>query len=267
MFKKHKTNLMKKFRITLSIALAMSAAFMSGCRMFGLELQKPYDYESGLGSNQLQTNCWEFLNSRSDLFEYFIEGVRYSGIDSAIFDLPGVTVFAPTQQAIGEAKSPATSGTGLFPGGYWDQHKVNNIKPDNWKSYPKEQVKEFILYHILQYPVSFDEFLSQTHGVRTFYPTMALDLRNDAYISLHMLSSAEAGRSDVSVGVILFVNDFASHYQKINFGTGTFTHANKHISPRTSNLRTKNGSYIHVMDHYLDFPTAQDLADSPIYKK
>jgi len=254
--------MMKNTMIKYLTGAVVLSTLLSGC----MDLQKPYEYDDSVGvSNQIDMTPWEFILSRQDdLFERFIEAVEYAGIDPKEFDEPGLTIFPVTNQAI--ANGPASgSGSNRFPGGYWYKYQVNGVKPDSWSAYPKEQVRQFVLNHIMKYPVSYDELLAQTKGIRTFYPTKAT---NDyGYISLHMLSYDETYPSQGVDIPKLWVNDFPSHYIKDNpaMENGVFKGHAMHINPRTSNIKAKNGSYIHVMDHFLDFPTDADLLVVPVY--
>lgn len=248
---------MKKFKTDM-IALCVSSLMLSGCSLFGLDAQEPYDFDpTPVASNQLKMSAWDFMRSRSDVFGEFINAVRYCGIDSAEFNKPNRTIFALTNDAISSNESTNTS-TNQHPGGYWFKHKINNIKPETWEAYSKEQVKQLVLNHICKYAVSYNEVIRDNRGVRTFYPTMATN--GYGYVSLRMLSSTET--STGSEAIVLWINDFASHYVKkapLNQG--------QYLSPRSSNLQTNNGSYVHVMDHFLDFPVEDDLAGARVHNE
>ncbi|MCD8101523.1 MAG: hypothetical protein LUE26_02950 [Alistipes sp.] len=248
---------MKKINISYLLALASASVIITGC----MDFQKPYDYDDSPGiSNEIDMTPWEFITTaEGGVFDRFIEAVEYAGIDPSEFDEPGLTIFPIINQAV--ANNPGTgTGTNRFPGGYWYMYQVNGIKPESWSAYPKEQVRQFVMNHIMKYPVSYDEFLSQTGGAKTFYPTKATN--GYGYISLHMLTYDETDGSQGSDIIKLWVNDFPSHYTKDN--PAAAGHA-MHISPRTSNIKARNGSYIHIMEHFLDFPTDEDLRIVPIY--
>lgn len=246
---------MKKFKTDM-IALCVSTLLLSGCSLFGLDAQEPYDFDPSPGSNnQLNMSAWDFMRARSDVFSEFINAVRYCEVDSAEFNKPGRTIFALTNQAIVD-KASTNSSTNQHPGGYWEMHKINNIKPDSWTAYSKEQVKQFVLNHICKYAVSYTEVIRDNSGVRTFYPTMATN--GYGYVSFRMLSSTET--STGSEAIVLWINDFPSHYVKqAPSGQGQY------LSPRSSNLQTNNGSYVHVMDQFLDFPKEDDLAEARVH--
>ncbi len=254
---------MKNSHIKQFMTMIISIILFGGCTLFDLELQQPYEYDYSAGSsNQLQKSGWEFILSRTDLFSHFIAAVEYAEVNPSEFDAPGITIFPLTNQAI--ANNPATgTGNNRFPGGYWYKHPVNNIKPDNWTAYPKEQVRQLILNHIMRYAISYNELLKISSGAITFFPTKATN--GHGYISLHMLTSSENPIGNEVV--TLWVNDFPSHYIKDNPtpSTATSNTYSMHIFPRSSNLQTINGSYVHVMDYYLEFPIESDFLAIPIY--
>ena len=50
----------------------------------------------------------------------------------------------------------------------------------------------------------------------------------------------------------IYFNNYEDHFQL-------------KTKPRTSNLQSPNGSYIHVMDKYMQYPTDKELVSIPIY--
>jgi len=262
---------MKKLIIS-TLSCASLAVLLSGCSLLGLDLQEKYDYKYDLQyDNQLEINGWEFIQLHAEgNFENFIAAVEYAGIDPEIFNQPGITIF-PLRN--GGIKSTRGTGNNGNPGGYWNQHPIQTeagvMVPAAWTDYGtdnaamKEQVKQFVLNHIVTMPISFGEFLKMVPDGRcTFFPSMATN--GYGYVSLHMLNFVEAPEAGTKI-TQLWVNDFPSHFTKSN-PTATATWDQRHFTPRTSNLRTKNGSYIHIMDNtYLDFPIDSDLEAVPIW--
>lgn len=261
---------MKK-QIISTLACGVLAAFLSGCSLLGLDLQEKYDYDYSLQyNNQLDVNGWEFIQANATSFANFIAAVEYAGVDPEIFNQPGITIFPLMNGGISSNRG---TGTGGNPGGYWQQHRIQTeigeMTPTAWTDYGvdnaamKEQVKQFVLNHIVTMPISFNEFLEMVPDGRvTFFPTMATN--GYGYVSLHMLNSVEAPEATEKI-TRLWVNDFPSHFMKANPGANW---DQKHFWPRTSNLRTKNGSYIHIMDNtFLDFPVDSDLTAVPIWRK
>jgi hypothetical protein len=244
------------------------AALLSGCTLFGLDLQRPYDYDYSVPySNQLDVNGWDFLQRHAGSFRHFLAAVEWAGVDPQVFNQPGITIFPLMNGGISMARGTGSNGN---PAGYWNAHPIIkdgvSFVPTAWTDYGddpamKAQVKQFILNHIVTLPVSFDEFLEMVpDGRRTFFPTMATN--GYGYVSLHMLNFSEAPEAGEKI-TRLWVNDFPSHFTKSNPGT---TWDNIYFYPRTSNLKTLNGSYIHIMENtWLDFPKDSDFETIPVW--
>lgn len=98
-------------------------------------------------------------------------------------------------------------------------------------AYPKEQVKEFLLYHIVKGKYTFTNLPAEP----TWFETVAT--ADTAKINMYLLKDRNPN--------IVF-NNFDGHYKSS-------------IKPRTSNLYNADGSYMHVMDSWLDRPTKEQL--------
>jgi hypothetical protein len=208
--------------------MAIIPAFIvTGCELAGLDLQEKYDYDenAGLTSNELNKTVWEFLNSRKDAFSLMIEGIEYAGLTD-MYNEPNSTYMALTDNAImvysyrhpltvdpntGEVTSYAVSLTQL----------------------PVEQVREFLLYHIVKGAYSWHNL----PPVQTWYDSYASG--ETAKVNLYL------AKNDRSPAVTF--NNFPSHYIA-------------NLRARSSNLKASNGSYVHVMDGYLERPTQNDLS-------
>lgn len=248
---------MKKIKI-YPVIVSLIVLF-GGCSVFDLEMQKKYDYDYSVAyDNQLNMSGWEFLQENRSTFSRFLEAVRYAEIDPELFNQPNTTIFPLRNTAITSLPSTSSSAN-QNPGGYWAHNPINGVVPDSWEYYSQDEVKQFVLNHIVRYAVSYYEFLAMVPGgARTFFPTMATN--GYGYVSFHMLNSSE---SDGEVELTrLYINDFESHYKRLNPSGWA-----GYFYPHSSNLQTSNGSYVHVMDFYLDFPTDKDLATVPVYNK
>jgi hypothetical protein len=218
---------------------------LTGCELFGLDFQKPYDYNNqvGLSDNQVKMSGWSFINSRTDLFSSLIEAVQYAEVDTNLFNQPNQTLLPVINQGLNNATATNQS--------YWYMHQipdptdptgVKTMMPLSWDVYPKQQIKDFILYHIVKGAWSYNEITKATQGSPTFFQTLSSSPKGYA-----LLESKREG------AMTIYFNNFTDHY-KVN------------IVPRTSNLQLPNGSYIHVMNNYLDYPSDFDMTLYPIYK-
>jgi hypothetical protein len=222
------------------LILAPAVCFTS-CELFGLDLQQEYDYDAQKGTydNQLKMSGWKFIKSRADLFSQLIDAVEYAEVDSTIFDRPNQTLLLVSNAGLATATDS-----------YWARNKldldgdgVDETMPLSWDVYPKEQVRDLILYHIVKGAWSYYELTDATAGALTFFPTHST--RADGYVALQMKREG---------ALSIYFNNFESHYTL-------------NLKARTNNLQVPNGAYIHVMDKYLDYPTDVDLAKYPIYNK
>lgn len=97
--------------------------------------------------------------------------------------------------------------------------------------YPKEQVKEFLLYHIVKGKYTFTNLPAEPTWFETFAPA------DTAKINMYVYKDRNPN---------ITFNNFEGHYKN-------------DIKPRSSNLQTARGSYIHVIDSWMDRPTKKIL--------
>jgi uncharacterized surface protein with fasciclin (FAS1) repeats len=234
---------MKKYIIYL-LAAVTSGIMFAGCELFGLDFQEPYDFdaEKGLYDNQLKMTAWEFMKSRQDIFSDLLDAISYSGVDTALFNQSNSTLLLVTNQGLTSTTSSNQS--------YWYQNRIedpenpeNTVMPFSWDVYPKEQIKQFILYHIIKGAYSYNELSAATQGAISFFPTHST--LSNGYVALQMKKEG---------ALSIYFNNFPSHY-KVD------------MKARTNNLQVPNGTYIHVLNNWLDYPTEIDLALYPIYNK
>ncbi len=219
--------------IKLLIVVIVPAILFEGCELGGVELQKPfeYDYEIGMYSNETNMTAWEFIQSRPDLFSMLQEGIEYAGLQGE-FEQPDRTYLLLTNTALGSTDASDLS--------YFTTHTFVNpddpsvtIIPETLKLYPVEQVKELLLYHI----VKGDWTWSNLPSSSTWYDTYAS--ADTAKVNMYLLKDRNPN--------IVF-NNFEGHYKL-------------ELKARTSNLKTIGGSYMHVMESWLERPTKIQLGD------
>jgi hypothetical protein len=217
---------MKKIRIYILIIITVPVFVITGCELAGLDLQEKYDYDdqAGLKSNALNQTVWEFLNSRQDAFALMLEGIEYAGLSDR-YNEPNSTYMALTDNAIqlyffnNRLIDPVTN----LPSYY----------AVSLTQYPQEQVREFLLYHIVKGSYSWHNL----PPVQTWYDSYAS--ADSAKVNLYL------AKNDRSPAVTF--NNFPSHYVA-------------NLRARSSNLKASNGSFVHAMDYYLAYPTWNDLS-------
>lgn len=221
---------MKNIRkyIRLFIIAVASLVVFAGCQLAGLDFQKPfkYDYSVGTYSNETHMTAWEFIQSRPDLFSLLKEGIEYAGLQSN-YEQADCTYLLLTNAAF----STSTLN-------YFDTHTFPDpndtsvmIVPQTLKLYPVEQVKELLLYHIVKGAWTW----SNLPASPTWYDTYAT--ADTAKVNMYLIKDRNPN--------IVF-NNFEGHYVLT-------------LKARTTNLKTNDGSYMHVLDQWLDRPTKAQL--------
>lgn len=211
-------------------------AFLTGCELFGLDMQESYefDYEAGMPSNKVNMSTFDFIESRSDIFSLLYEAIVYAELENE-FRQPDATYILPTNTAFNSETEADRS--------YFQTHQLSSVDeatgelaayaPISMTAYPKEVVREFLLYHIVKGKYTHTNLPAEP----TWYDTFAS--ADTAKVNMYILKDRNPN--------IVF-NNFNGHYKPT-------------IKPRTSNLLSDEGSYIHVLDSWLDRPTQSQLAN------
>lgn len=222
-------NILKKFR-SLSL-IASFIIILSGCEIAGLDLQKPfeYDFDAGMVSNELNMTAWEFIQARPDLFTIMKEGIVYAGLED-MYKQPNCTYILLADKAFNSttASDSAYFRKFLLPD---PNNPLATVIPESLTWYPVDQVKELLLYHIVKGAWTWSNLPASS----TWYDTYASG--DTAKINMYLLKDRNPN--------IVF-NDFTGHYKSA-------------IKARTTNLKTSDGSYIHVLESWMKRPTSMQL--------
>ena len=217
-----------------ALALMVIPFFIASCELLGLDYQDSYDYDysAGMPSNKIDMSAFEFIKSRTDIFSLLEEAILYAGVENE-FKQSGVTYLLPTNTAFNSETSTDLSYFQTHQLTYIDEEtgELVSYAPISMTAYPKEQVKEFLLYHIVKGKYTFTNLPAEP----TWFETVAT--ADTAKINMYLLKDRNPN--------IVF-NNFDGHYKSS-------------IKPRTSNLYNAEGSYMHVMDSWLDRPTKEQL--------
>lgn len=217
-----------------ALALMVIPFFIASCELLGLDYQDSYDYDysAGMPSNKIDMSAFEFIKSRTDIFSLLEEAILYAGVENE-FKQSGVTYLLPTNTAFNSETSTDLSYFQTHQLTYIDEEtgELVSYVPISMTAYPKEQVKEFLLYHIVKGKYTFTNLPAEP----TWFETVAT--ADTAKINMYLLKDRNPN--------IVF-NNFDGHYKSS-------------IKPRTSNLYNADGSYMHVMDSWLDRPTKEQL--------
>ena len=225
---------------------------MASCSLFGLDYTEDHDYESRVRPNDIHMNVWDFIHSREDIFSTLIEGIEYAGLTEADYNAPGNTYFLLTNNALSDWESNGNC--------YWSRNKIKTVYEGQemmmravaWNQYPKEQVKEMLLYHTLKGEWSYHNISTDTK----WYETMG----NGKYTYTdNNGNTVEGDTAKISMVVRMVreapiqLNNWSWNYRGVlSETTGSI---------RSSNLKATNG-YIHVLDYYLERPTRAFLEEN-----
>lgn len=218
---------LKYYKITL--VLLLCPFFFTSCELFGLDFQDSYDYDynAGMPSNKVNMSAFEFIQSRSDLFSILEEAILYAGVENE-FKRSGMTYLLLANKAFNSTTEDDQSYFQTHQITYMDETtgELVSYVPNSMTVYPKEQVKEFLLYHIVKGTYTFTNLPIEP----TWFETLSTDPTEK--VNMYILKDRNPN--------IVF-NNFDGHYKAT-------------IKPRTSNLYNSDGSYMHVLESWLDYP-------------
>ena len=251
-------------------ALLAASSIMTGCTLFGLDLQTDYDYKHTAFNPKLSMDAWSFMQSRPDLFSSLLEAIDYvKDVDPELVELykrPDNTYFLLTNRALTDI---------AYIDAWTMLNKVSNPDAEEWadrlyfgvtlRQYPKQNVINLLRYHIVKGSWG----MKTMKSTPTWYDTYASG--DTAKINIYLHPDREA---------YVYVNNYTGHptmtgverYRVPNPddptlpGTITYWLTDNNptvvnwntIRPRTADLEATNG-YVHVMDRYSLPPTRQIL--------
>lgn len=139
---------MKKINLIIGkiLVLLFTSAFISGCTLMGLDAQEDYDRKPHTLDPHINKTAWEFIKERATTgdktFERLLAGIVYSEIDTLEYMKPGRTFIVMNKEAV--------TVTNKAPNGMWQNFLVANKAATAWTNYPKEFVKNYLLYMIIE---------------------------------------------------------------------------------------------------------------------
>ena len=218
------------------VVCLLPATMFAGCNLFGLDVQQSfeYDYEAGIKSNELNCTVWEFLEARRSDFRLFMEGIEYVGLEQMYNESDATYIVLRNNAFTNVNTSTAASnpGPGFFvkypllgQNGEW-------YTPTSLRDYPKETVRQLLLYHIVKGAWSWPNLPASP----TWYPTYADG--ETAFLNLYLSKSSPPNVRFNDVPGMLPAG----------------------ITARTTNLKASSGAYVHVLEYRcLDQPPLELL--------
>jgi hypothetical protein len=151
-------------KIKIAITLFSLSLFVSGCTLFGLDAQEDYEFKPNTLDNKIDMTAGEFLLSNpTNEFNYMLAALDYTGISIDEFNKTGRTYFLLHDLAVYRL---ATNGT-VDANCYFGKNKVNGQPGTKWEDYPVEQIRDLILYHIVEGEYSFENLTPDNVEVHT----------------------------------------------------------------------------------------------------
>lgn len=176
---------MNKLNILLKRYAFLLLLPLSGCTLFDMELQKKYDYNPQTLDPNLHISARQFLENRSyetsinlndTVFKWMRKGLDYAGIDLAAYEKQGMTFIFLHNDAVRIWDAKAKKVTA----GMWLDFPIVTLNPvtgavssrpaTRWEDYPKEDVKNYFLYLMLQGNYNFNNIRITPVDAQTMLP-------------------------------------------------------------------------------------------------
>lgn len=231
----------KKITINKIMLLVICIALLASCKK--MSLQKDYDRTPSPVDPHVYVTAWQYLKQRAlgntsadSVWKRMYEGILYAEIDTLEYTKPNRTYIFLNNDAIVRTNNNAADV------GFFDAYRINNAKGTKWTDYPKELVRSYLLYMIID--GVYDHYTLppiNPETVSTLAPAGSLTTlpagitRNSAYpfvanpeskMTLKVLNSSPSNTSDYPVVI------------------------NESRNVRTSSILATNGS-IHAVDRFV----------------
>jgi uncharacterized surface protein with fasciclin (FAS1) repeats len=190
---------------------------VSGCELAGLKVQEDYQYQQKVLDPKINQTVQEFLTVRTDtLLSLMAEAIQYAGIDPGEYRQPNRTFLLLHNRAILRYDNKGAVDKNCFFG----KNTVNGKPGTKWQDYPVEQVRNLLLYHMIEGEYSFENLGTENATVSTLLvgKTVTMKLSNDRDSKIR-------------------INDFFN--------------SPKIVIPVTSGIKATNGT-VHIVDNYLE---------------
>ncbi|MDR6941134.1 fasciclin domain-containing protein [Mucilaginibacter pocheonensis] len=210
---------------------------VASCNLAGLKMQENADYHPYVLDPHIDKTTWQFIKDRSynfaakdTIFKLMRQAIEYSGIDTNLYIKTNCTFILLHNDAIFRTTLVNSVPT-ITDDCYWGKYLVNGKPGTKWSDYPKEQVKNYLLYLIVQGAYSFNN-LTPTNVTATTLQPLNYDPLNPN-----------------SVMTLRINND-----QNYNIRLNDFSNSVGYINVRTTNILAINGA-IQVIDKVLYYQT------------
>jgi len=206
---------------------------MTGCNLAGLKLQENADYHPYVLDPHINKTAWQYIKERSynfagkdTVFKLMRQAIEYSEIDTNLYIKTDCTFIFLHNDAVYRLSNKVITADC-----YWGKYLVNGKPATKWSDYPKEQVKNYLLYLIVQGAYSFNNLTPVNVVATTLQPTNYDPLNPTSIMTLR-------------------VNNDQNFTMRLN----DFSNSVGYVSVRTSNILALNGA-IQVIDRVLFYQT------------
>ncbi|WP_257668313.1 fasciclin domain-containing protein [Parapedobacter tibetensis] len=219
------------------LAIATLVLSVSACTFMGLDLQEDHKHKVTILEPDIHMTAWEFINKPLEdtlrSFELIRDAVVYAGLEEE-YSKPGRTFLVFNNQSVLRYDSNGAVNSGCYFGREGVPELDENGDPvldslgqpitcpgRNWEDYPVEQIRNLLLYHIVEGEYSYHNLGPDNTIAQSLSP---VDTANKVHLRIENDRNAK-----------LRVNDFHGTIQS--------------SIARTANLKATNG-FIHVFDTY-----------------
>ncbi|HEY1166053.1 MAG TPA: hypothetical protein VGE90_12820 [Chitinophaga sp.] len=234
-----RTILTNRYRLWLLLCIGFS--WLSACTIAGLDMQEDWNFEPHVSDPHTNVTAWRFMMERNQpgqdsVFNLMLQGIAYAGLDSTAYTQTGKTFILLHKDAVLRIDKNKTTNDCYF-GRYLVQDRDANGNPipgktraaKNWTEYPKEQVKNYLLYLIAQGEHSFGSIGIENDTVRTLMPEGTDPLNPRSIMTLKIVNDRDSK---------LKINDFLNSVRA--------------TTVRTAGLLNTNGP-AHVVDRVVEY--------------
>ncbi|MXV14983.1 hypothetical protein [Hufsiella ginkgonis] len=180
--------------ITKLFPILAITALLSGCSLFGLDVQKDYDYKKVTLDPHINVSAKQFMDERANgtgataqgsadtIFRWMKKGLEYAGIDLAEYEKSGRTFIFLTNDAI----RVRNATTGVITAGLWFTYPiVDTVDPltglpktthpaRSWSEYTQQDVKNMFLYLIGNGEYNFEQLSNLNTKVQSLLPAASV---------------------------------------------------------------------------------------------
>jgi hypothetical protein len=220
-----------KHLIYAGLFTGLVVMLLTSCKkLAGLGLQEDVDHETSTIDPHIHKTAWQYLRERANgrpdsIFKRMYDGIMYAGIDSNEYKQPGRTYIFLHNDAV----MRFSSGTTVAGDAYFGRYKVNNAAAKKWEDYTPQQVKNWLLYLIVQGEYSYENVTPDNVTVKTLLPEGADPANPQSIMTFKVLNDRDSKWR---------INDF--------FNTVRSTQG------RTAGILSDNGP-IHVVDRVVEY--------------